>query len=244
MKDNFSKQSALYSQFRPTYPDELFNFLYPLVKEKKTAWDCGTGNGQLANKLAENFETVFATDISNNQINNAIKKPNIEYRIEHAEQSSFTNNQFDLITVAQAVHWFSFSRFYAEVKRTLKPGGIIAIIGYSNIQINPSCDTIINHLYSEILNKYWDNERKYIDENYKTIPFPFKEIDTPDIKMTFDWELNQLTGYLNTWSAVQHFVKQNGTNPVDMIYENLKKAWGNKEYQSISFPVLLRIGMN
>ena len=130
MKDNFSKQSDLYSKFRPGYPKQLFEFLLPLLPVKKSAWDCGTGNGQLAVTLSKYFTEVYATDISAAQITNATKKRNIIYSVQSAEDTMLPDNKFDLITIAQAIHWFDFEKFYREVNRTLKHGGIIAIIGY------------------------------------------------------------------------------------------------------------------
>src|ERR1700680_4815740 len=130
MKDNFSKQSDLYSKFRPGYPKKLFDFLLPLVPDKKSAWDCGTGNGQIAVKLSQYFNEVYATDLSAAQIDNAVKKKNIFYFVENAEETSLPDNTFDLITVAQAIHWFDFKIFYRQVDRTLRQGGIIAMIGY------------------------------------------------------------------------------------------------------------------
>src|SRR5712692_1056733 len=191
MKDNFSQLSQLYAQFRPTYPKELFDFLLSLAQERKTAWDCGTGTGQLAVELATYFDKVHATDISENQIRNAVVKENIFYKIERAEQTSFSNNLFDLITVGQAVHWFDFPRFYKEVERTLKPNGVLALIGYSLVRVDAQTDNIINHLYENSIGSYWDKERKYVDEHYQTIPFPYREIKAPVLNAAYDWDLEQ-----------------------------------------------------
>lgn len=242
MKDNFSTHAKQYAKFRPTYPDELFNFLISLVSLKETAWDCGTGNGQVAVKLSEHFHKIYATDISRQQIKNAIKKPNISYKIAPAENTTFVDNRFDLITVAQAIHWFDFSKFYKEVKRTLKDNGIIAVIGYSLIGINPEINKVIEKLYKEILHEYWDKERFYIDELYRTIPFPFTEIEAPEFSVSFNWSFEELTGYLNTWSAVQHYIKATGANPIGLIREDLFNAWGETSRKTVHFPILTRIG--
>ncbi len=242
MKDNFSKQSNLYSQFRPGYPQQLYNFLLPLVAGKNAAWDCGTGNGQVAGKLSTYFNEVYATDISAAQINNAVTKKNIFYSVERAEQTSFADNKFDLITIAQAIHWFEFERFYREVKRTLKPSGIIAVIGYDVFKINKEINLLVDHFYRDITGPYWDNERKYVDEHYSTIPFPFKEIETPSFVIKYDWEFEHAIGYLNTWSAVQHYIRKNNKNPVDAFSIHLKKIWGKTLKRKVSFPVFMRTG--
>ncbi len=242
MKDNFSKQSPGYSKYRPSYPQELFEYLLSLVPNKNCAWDCGTGTGQFASGLANYFNEVYATDFSENQIEHAVKKNNIFYKVEKAEQTSFLDNQFDLITVAQAIHWFEFDKFYKEVKRTLKPGGMIAVTGYHLPRINKQIDEIVDDFYLNIVGKYWDNERKYIDEYYKTILFPFDEIKTPEFSSQYKWSLNHLIGYLNTWSAVQHYKDKNNNNPVDLINSRLKKFWKEDEMKLIDFPIILKAG--
>ncbi|WP_159468181.1 class I SAM-dependent methyltransferase [Dyadobacter sp. 3J3] len=243
MKDNFSNHSKQYSVFRPTYPDEAIEFILNLVNNKTNVWDCGTGNGQLAAKLSPFFQHIYATDISENQITNAVKKDNISYKVVAAENVIFEQNFFDLITVAQAIHWFDFEKFYEKVYLTLKPNGIIAIIGYNLMKIDEESDKIIRHLYSTILgDKYWDKERKYLDEQYKTIPFPFQELQTPSFSQKVKWNLEELIGYLNTWSAVQHFIKANGINPVDEVKKEFENIWGKEKQKEVIFPTLLRIG--
>lgn len=242
MKDNFSTQSSQYAKFRPTYPQELYDFLLSHVKDTKLAWDCATGNGQVASELAKRFDKVYATDISKNQLANAVQLPNIIYKLEQAEHTNFSDHSFDLITVAQAIHWFKFDEFYAEVKRTLKPDGIFAAIGYGIMQITPAIDEVIHYLYKDILGTYWDEERKYIEDNYLNIPFPFKEIENPGFKMTTQWSFDQLIGYLETWSALQHYLKANGQNPIKLVYDNLKQAWGAAQTREIYYPLLLKVG--
>ncbi|POY34826.1 SAM-dependent methyltransferase [Solitalea longa] len=242
MKDNFSKQAHLYAQFRPGYSNELIDFVINLVAEKEYAWDCGSGNGQVAAALATHFKTVYATDISQQQLDNAIQKENIHYLLSAAEETPFSENQFNLITVAQAIHWFNFEKFYAEVNRTLKPNGILAVIGYGLLSIDPETDAIIRYFYTDIIGSYWDKERSYIDEKYHTIPFPFVEIKTPTFFSFYSWNREQFIGYLTTWSAVQHYKDHNKKNPVDLIINQLEKAWPVEEKRSIIFPNLLRVG--
>ncbi|WP_338812816.1 class I SAM-dependent methyltransferase [Bernardetia sp. Wsw4-3y2] len=249
MKDNFSQHSKSYSIYRPSYPKEVFEIIYSYLDKKQNAWDCGTGNGQVADKLAQDFEKVFATDISQNQIKNAVQKENIVYSIEQAENSSFKSDFFDLIIVAQAIHWFDFNKFYQEVSRTLKKEGVFVVLGYGKLEVNEKIDAIINKLYYDILGKYWDKERKYIDENYQTIPFPFKEVEQKKNKKLFnelEWTLENLIGYLNTWSAVKHYNNQNSSNlkndAIEIIYQDLENAWKGKEVRTVKFPILLRIG--
>jgi ubiquinone/menaquinone biosynthesis C-methylase UbiE len=164
-KDLFSEQSKLYAQFRPTYPKELFDYILQFVEERKTAWDCATGNGQAATALAEYFEKVEASDISEAQISNAVKRENIEYHICSAETTPFRDNNFDLITVAQAYHWLNWKEFYIEAIRVGKPNAVVAIWTYNTLFSNDEkLNAIIRHFYLDITGLYWDKERKYVDE--------------------------------------------------------------------------------
>jgi len=245
MKDNFSKQADEYAKFRPTYPDEAFDFILSAVKTKDAVWDCGTGNGQLAAKLSEHFTVVFATDISEKQLGNAVKRENIHYLVASAEENKFTENQFDLITIAQAIHWFNFDKFYAKVRSVLKKGGVIAVIGYALLEIDEATDAVVQKLYLDILGPYWDKEREYINQKYTTIPFPFDEIKSDrQFAQVMEWSPDDLMNYMNTWSAVQHYIEKNKSNPVKLIAEELHKSWGNEPRKNVRFPTLLRIGRN
>ena len=242
MKDNFSIQSDKYARYRPAYPAAFFEYLQTIITGFDNAWDCGTGNGQVAEKLARFFKAVYATDISQKQLDNAIQLPNIYYSLQPAEQTNFKENFFDLVIVAQAVHWFNFEKFYAEVNRTAKNNAWIVILGYGKLSISHGLDTILDRFYHDIVGEYWDKERKYVDEHYQTIPFPFEEIKTPVFRNDYEWALDHVTGYLETWSAVNHYKKQNGTNPLDLIYSDLKAEWGETDKKIVRFPLLLRIG--
>jgi len=241
MKDNFTSIASGYSQFRPHYPEAIIDCIVSFVKEKNTALDIATGNGQVAKKLAKHFETVYGTDISAKQIEHAAVADNIIYKVESAEETHFRDRQFDLITVAQSIHWFDFERFYKEVYRILKPEGVFAVLGYGLFSTNPETDSILSDYYYNIVGPYWDSERKYLDENYETIPFPLNEIPTQKFTNRLQWTFEQLTGYLETWSATQHYKNATGNNPIELIRENLRKSWesSNKE---VVFPLLLRIG--
>jgi len=242
MKDNFSSQSDQYAKYRPTYPSDLFAYLNTIVPNKHNAWDCGTGNGQVAIELAKTFDNVFATDISQAQIDNAAQASNIFYSVQPAEKTSFESHFFDLIIVAQAIHWFDFEQFYKEVRRTAKESAFLCVIGYGRVEVSESIDQLITGFYDDVIGQYWDKERKYIDEHYQTIPFPFTEIHTPSFVNTQHWTLEHLIGYLNTWSAVKHFIKQNGYNPVSKLQLDIEQFWGKGQTKLVQFPLLLRIG--
>ncbi|PKW29901.1 class I SAM-dependent methyltransferase [Flavobacterium lindanitolerans] len=241
MKDNFSNQASEYSKFRPSYPPELIEHIVSFTESREMALDVATGNGQIAQKLSEYFQTVYATDISENQLQHAKQLLNVIYKKLPAEKTDFQDKQFDLITVAQAIHWFDFDQFYAEVYRLLKPDGIFAIIGYGLFRTNPESDKILSDFYYNIVGPFWDAERKYLDENYQTIPFPFKELETLHFQNKFTWTFEQLVGYLETWSAVEHYKAHNNENPIDLIRKELELTW-NRSDKTVVFPMLLRLG--
>lgn len=241
MKDNFSAQATDYSKFRPTYPQEMIDYILSFVSKKHAALDVATGNGQVAVLLSPHFDEVHATDISQKQLDNAEQRHNITYKLESAENTGFADSQFDLITVAQAIHWFDFGKFYNEVNRVLKPDGVIAVMGYGLFNSNPETDKIIRHFYENITGPFWDPERRYLDENYTTIPFPFDEMQSKVFNNALTWSFEQIIGYLETWSAVQHYKKANGKNPLNVIRDELKQSW-EKNNRQVTFPLLLRIG--
>lgn len=242
--NHFGKQSENYLQFRPSYPDKLFSYLANLVPEHELVWDCGTGNGQAAVALAKYFKEVIATDVNQKQLDVAIKKENVHYHCWPAEKTEIKNSSVDLITIAQALHWFDFDNFYREVHRVAKSNGIIAAVCYSLATINPKIDRVVLNLYENILgDAYWPKERHYIDEQYQTIPFPFQKIQTPEFLLKNHFSFSQLIGFLNTWSAVKAYQEQNQQNPVDFVYAELKKAWGNLQAEHlISWPLHLLVG--
>lgn len=241
MKDNFSGQADKYAKYRPGYPPALFDFIISHVNEKNTAWDCATGNGQTAKQLALSFKKVLATDISQKQIDHAYQASSIIYSVQPAEQTDFTDNSIDLITVSQALHWFHFDKFYAEVKRVARPGAVIAAWMYSLLRISSDINKIIEEYHYETLESYWDKERKYVDDNYSSIPFPFKEIPTPPFSMEYSWQLHELEGYFNTWSALQKFIAAEQYNPVPGLIEKIRHYWV-EDRMKIIFPIQLRLG--
>lgn len=240
MKDNFSHDSGNYAKYRPKYPEELFRFLKSELRSHEHAWDCGTGNGQVAAELAKFIARVDATDISQNQIQKALKKGNIHYSLQPAEKTSFPDHSFNLIVVAQAIHWFKFDEFYSEVKRCLKADGLFAVLGYGLFRSDAETNKIMQHFYNDIIGEYWDKERSYLDENYQTIPFPFTEQDTPEFIQEYNWSIDHLLGYLRTWSAVEHYRKKHHKDPVAIIEPQLRKTFGKSG--KIEFPILFRLG--
>jgi ubiquinone/menaquinone biosynthesis C-methylase UbiE len=242
-KDLFSNQAALYAKYRPTYNAALINYILSFVEQKQTAWDCATGNGQAALLYADYFEKVFATDTSAKQIAQANLHPKIIYSVGEAEKTSFADDSFDLITVAQAYHWLQFDAFFKEAKRVGKNGCVVAVWGYAlAVAADEKINELVRYFYVDVVGKYWDAERKSVDEKYETIPFEFEKLPSKEFNIDVEWDAEELLGYFNTWSSVQHFIKANGYNPVDEIADKIKSVWDDEKKKSFSFPLFLLIG--
>jgi SAM-dependent methyltransferase len=245
--DLFSRQSKEYSISRPTYPESLFDFLLGLVNRKELAWDCATGNGQAAVALSKYFRKIIASDISKKQIENARRtESNIRYEVFPAEKATaIEDNSVDLITVAQALHWFNFEEFYGEAKRVLrKDGGVIAAWAYGLHSISPEIDKVTSYLYEDILGKYRPKEWKYIENRYEDLPFPFLHIPTPQFEIKLNWNLLDLVDYLHTWSSVQKFLEENGNrDPLEEVRGKLEELWGDvKGIRQVVWPIYLKVG--
>ena len=242
-KDHFSSASNHYKAYRPTYPSELFSWLASQCKDTDYAWDCGTGSGQAALEHSKHFHNVLATDASEAQIKQAETSDNITYKVSPAEELDVPDNSFDLITVAQAIHWFDLPAFFKTVDRVLKPGGLLAIWGYQFIHTGTEIDELISHFHSNIVGPYWPPERKLLNEGYKDISFPYKRLPVPEFSMEATWNLSQLIGYLDTWSAVKEYERINLHNPTENITEKLKEAWGkSNKSKAIHWPLIMYLG--
>jgi len=243
MQDLFSRQSDQYAKYRPTYSAELYDFVLAHVPGREVAWDCATGNGQVAGELAKHFQRVIATDLSESQLAEAKRAENIDYQAASAENSLQADYSFDLVTVGQALHWFDFEAFYAEVRRVMRPGGVLAVWGYELLNISPEIDALILDFYENVVGSYWAYERRYLQERYATVPFPFREIPAPEFPMVKHWTLDELAGYFDTWSSVDKFRHQHGFSPVGELTEKLRLFWPAGERKAVTFPVFMRLGV-
>lgn len=240
-KDHFSGHSAQYSEFRPRYPDGLFSWLSSLCEEHNCAWDCATGSGQAAASLVEHFGKVIATDASANQISDAAVTDGVSYKVATAENSGITPNSIDLITVAQALHWFDIPAFEAEADRVLKDDGILAVWTYGLLEFGTELDKTLEHFYSGIVGEHWPFERKMVESGYAQVQLSFTEVPAATMEMTESWGFADLLGYLNTWSAVKAFEKDQGHNPIEKIEADLLRQWGNIDTKrTVTWPLYVK----
>ena len=241
--DHFSGVAAAYATFRPRYPDALVDFLAREAPAQDAAWDAGTGSGQAAIGLARHFRHVTATDASASQIEHAIPHPRVEYRVAAAEASGLGDRSVDLVTAAQALHWFDRPRFWAEGRRVLRPGGVLAVWTYVLFEITPPIDAIIRRFYSGTVGPFWPPERRITEERYRTIEFPFAEFAAPDFVIEQQVTLDDVTGYIRTWSATRAFMQRHRQDPVDGLVAELGPVWGPPQQSRLArWPVAMRVG--
>ncbi len=239
---DFSPLARQYVQSRPTYPAELFSYLASLVDRRRLAWDCATGNGQAALDLVEHFERVIATDVSAEQIRHAAPHPQIEYRVAPAEQSGLDDQSVDLVTVASAIHWFDLDRFYAEVRRVVRPGGVLAAWTYHVGYVEPPFDEIFGRFYRDVVSPYFAAGAKLVDERYETITLPGEPIAAANFYVSAAWNLDQMLAFIASWSGTQQYLKECGEDPVTLIAEELEHLWGERgSVHTVRWPLYMRI---
>lgn len=243
--DMFGGHAKLYASARPTYPKEIYAYLTSLCNEHTKVWDCATGTGQAALALSKYFKQVYATDISAQQIQAANQAENIIYSVASAEESGFGDEAFDLVTVAQALHWFDYVNFWPEVDRVLKPNGMFVAWGYDWTKIDFDIDFQLNKNLFELLANYWNPKAKILWGGYKPekVSFPYELIETPNFSIELHWNFEQLFQYFLSWSATQAYIKDNGTEAINHAKQQVQKVWGNPEdTKLIHWPVHMLVG--
>lgn len=242
-QDYYSGHAADYRAFRPAYPRELFAHLASIASGRDLAWDCGTGSGQAAVELAEHFARVFATDASDDQVRSAQPHPRVEYAVARAEKCPLQDHCVDLVTVAQALHWFDLARFYEEVCRVSRPGGVLAVWTYELQSVNPAVDAMLRRFQEDFVGPCWPPDRVWVDTHYRTIPFPFPELPAPRFDMRAEWNLPRMLGYMSTWSATKAFIKAKGFDPVERLAGEFAAAWGDPaQVRTVRWELTVRIG--
>ena len=243
--DHFSRDSEGYAKYRPRYPAALFEWLAATVESCELAWDCATGNGQAAVGLATWFTRVVATDASLDQLRHATPLPNIEYRRASAEASGLAEHSVDLVTCAQAVHWLPRDRFFAEARRVLRAGSVVAVWGYHIPMVREAAiDAAIRHFHDEVVGPYWPPERQLVLDRFTSIDFPFDPLAAPDFVMRCAWTLDDFAAYLGTQSATDRYRRAHaGDDPVPGFVSRVQESWGgHQQAREVEFPVFLRAG--
>jgi SAM-dependent methyltransferase len=244
VRDFFSTQAADYAAHRPHYPAALFTALAALAPDYTLAWDCATGNGQAAVALADHFDHVIATDVSAEQIARAEPHERVQYRVARAEESGLASASVSLVNVAQALHWFELDRFFAEVRRVLNTGGILAVSSYDTASLDtPELTRAFQDFELVTLADYWPPERNFVGDGLRTLPFPFPDIPVPEFPMAMQWTLDDVLGYARSWSASGVYVRRHGSDPIRELAALLRPLWGPPERRrTIRWPLVVRAG--
>jgi len=239
----FTTVAREYASFRPGYPPELFAWLAGIAPALEAVWDVGCGSGQASVALAAHFARVYATDVAAEQIAAAKPHPRVRYLAELAERSGLDEASVDLVTVAQALHWFDVDAFYEEARRVARPGALLAVWNYPRPQfVDPAIDRVFLDFYGGVVGPYWPPERRHVEANYSTLAFPFTELPHPAFGLELDWNLEQVIGYVSSWSATVQYRKKLGRDPVPMLRESLGAVWpGADARATLRMPLGLRV---
>ncbi len=241
-KDHFSGHAADYARHRPGYPEALFDWLASIAPSTGTAWDAACGNGQAAVSLAGRFNRVVASDASAEQVKRAVAHPRVSYLVASAEASGLAARSVDLISVAQAAHWFDMASFSREVGRVLRPGGVIAVWCYALAKVTPEIDVPVKAFYEGTLGPYWPPERNLIEGAYHSLHFPFTGIEAPPFEMVQNWTPEDFLAYLGTWSAYRRYLDHHDEDPLGELADGLVPLWGNRA-RTVRWPLHLRVGL-
>jgi SAM-dependent methyltransferase len=239
-KDLFSAQASDYAKFRPHYPKALFEWVASLPPARDVAVDVGTGNGQAAVEIAAFFARVIGVDPSAQQIASATAAPKVEYRIGTADATGVDAATADLVTVAQAFHWFANDGFFREVRRIVRPGGRLAVWCYGLTSITPELDAAVHEYYEGMLGPLWEPERKLVETGYRTIQVPFEELQAPSLRLELRWTLAQLVGYLGTWSPRKRYRELHGHDALEAVFPKLERAWNGAAEHLVTWPISVR----
>lgn len=243
--DLFSAQSAQYAAARPPYPPALFDYIASISPAVERAWDCGAGNGQAAVWLAQRFQTVYATDPSRAQVENAMRHPAVHYSVQVAEAAAFPAACFDAVCVAQALHWFDLPVFFDEARRVMKPGAVFAAWGYSGYSITPEFDREFQRLVLDVIAGDWAPQIQILWHGYQDIELPFERLQPPEFEILVTWTLEQLLAYVQTWSAVRRCMDRIGPGFMQQAAIELATAWGTPgSAREIHKPLRLLAGIN
>lgn len=241
--DHFSTVAKHYAAFRPEYPAAVYQWLNTLCPAQSSVWDVGCGSGQATRALAEHFSQVIATDISATQLAQAEVRANIEYLCAGETCAAIADDSIDLITVAQALHWFDLPLFYAEVKRVLKPSGLLAVWTYSPISLpDEKLNQVVQDYYDTIAKPWWPPGREHVDNGYRDLPFPFPELPDPGIAMTHSMTIDSLCGYVRTWSASARYLEAMKTDPTEILRQHLSKQIAEHQPFEVCWRLRMRAG--
>lgn len=241
--DHFGAKASAYHQYRPGYPRQLFDSLAAASQSHRLAWDCATGTGQAALPLADYYESVLATDASGKQLRGAAAGDSVYFVQAQAETPCVKPASVDLIVVAQALHWFHLPSFFAIAQSVLAPGGVFAAWTYNLMTVDEKLDPILHDFYHNTVGAYWPAQRRLVERGYEDVTVPFTHLELGEFAMRARWTLDQLCGYLSTWSAVQRYIADRKEDPLPALRAQLLQVWDDDQaVKEVSWPLSIRAG--
>lgn len=243
--NTFSIKADQYASARPVYPKELYEWISSKCSPREAAWDCATGNGQAAQDLAPYFSKIYATDVSQQQVNNNFSKNNIQYSQSPAEKTIFEDNSFDLISVAQALHWFDYDKFWPEVIRTGKNGALFCSWGYSWFEFDENIKSDLINPFHKLIETFWAKNNQILWDGYQAedVNFPFTPIEAPSFAINVNWSISELIDYLKTWSAYKLAMDNAHINKdLNALLESIIKSYSPDDRLNLSMPIFITAG--
>lgn len=238
----FAVDGTAYARFRPGYPSELVDALADLAPGTGTAVDVGCGTGQLTVRLADRFADVVGVDPSASQIAAASAHPHVRYVVAPAERLPVDDTSADLVTAAQAAHWFRLPAFYAEARRIARPGAVLALVSYGVLTPPPALAERFERFQADELARFWPPQRRLVDEGYRTIDFPFADLPAPSLRLARELTLQEFLGYVSTWSAVRNAAESGESDLLARFAAEIADRWGDPAVaRSMTWPLNLRL---
>jgi len=242
-KNWFDQGGASYARFRPEYPPELAKFFATVAPSSDLALDVGCGTGQLTVQLAEYFQQTLGLDPSADQLAHATRHPKVEYRIAPAEALPVAPGSASLIAAAQAAHWFDLPRFFGEVRRVAARDAVLSLLSYGALSLDGELDERFQRFYRADLGRFWPAERRLVDAGYASPPFPVDEHAPPPLHIRKDWALDELLGYIATWSAIRAAREAGQNELLQRFAGELGELWGDPQARrEVRWPINMRLG--
>ncbi len=231
------RRGASYQSHRPDYPDSLFATLAERAPARRRALDLGCGSGQACRALEAHFDQVLGIDVSLEQLR-AAPAGQARYLAARADALPLADASLDLITVAQALHWFPLPAFFHEAGRVLTGGGLLAIISYGLCTV-VGLEGLVEDFHDRILKPWWPPARWVVVNGYRGVALPWPERSDPaPAPIERRWTWRNMAGYLDTWSALVK-ARAAGEDPLAAFLPVLREAWGEGE-RTVRWPLRVR----
>lgn len=287
-KDFFGRvgQADAYAMYRPRYSTKVYDYILERLRgaspdgaspRKELALDVCCGSGQVTVPLAAWFDSVLGVDQSLEQLRNA-KAADLGAsagRIEYVAVSAYELHKVaapgsvDLITIAQAAHWLDLDKFFAASAEVLRPGGVLAVMGYARAELDdPKAQQAFDHFYFNVLGAdrkpgepgcLWEVDRSLVDTGFAVLENSgsglgpaFLRVGDPPARGGFErcWfrdpvrqRVGDFVAYLRTLSAYCTLLELHGSTPgFQDPLENLPLEMGMPDLSQeigVTFPYYL-----